>query len=151
MADATVKIDLDAGGVNAGLERLKASALALDVATKRLEATWEDAGDAFEEGAQKLLDARNRADEFGASIGQQRAVVEAATRAAERYNKPLAITARFMEELVIETQDATKAGAPVVGRVPAPLADGKYTLHWTAASGDGHAVKGSFGFAIKSH
>ncbi len=49
------------------------------------------------------------------------------------------------------TQDATKAGAPVVGRVPAPLADGKYTLHWTAASGDGHAVKGSFGFAIKSH
>ena len=109
MADATVKIDLDAGGVNAGLERLKASALALDVATKRLEATWEDAGDAFEEGAQKLLDARNRADEFGASIGQQRAVVEAATRAAERYNKPLAITARFMEELVIETQDATKA------------------------------------------
>lgn len=49
------------------------------------------------------------------------------------------------------TQDATKAGAPVVGRVPAPLADGKYTLHWTAASGDGHTVKGSFGFTIKSH
>ena len=48
------------------------------------------------------------------------------------------------------TQDATKAGAPVVGRVPAPLADGKYTLHWTAASGDGHAVKGSFSFTIQS-
>ncbi len=49
------------------------------------------------------------------------------------------------------TQDATKAGAPVVGRVPAPLADGTYKLHWTAASGDGHAVKGSFSFTIKSH
>ena len=48
------------------------------------------------------------------------------------------------------TQDATKAGAPVVGRLPAPLADGKYTLHWTAASGDGHAVKGSFSFTIQS-
>lgn len=49
------------------------------------------------------------------------------------------------------TQDATKAGAPVVGRVPAPLADGTYKLYWTAASGDGHAVKGSFSFTIKSH
>ena len=48
------------------------------------------------------------------------------------------------------TQDASVADAPVVGRVPAPLADGTYTVHWTAASRDGHAVKGSFGFAIKA-
>jgi methionine-rich copper-binding protein CopC len=48
------------------------------------------------------------------------------------------------------TQDATRADAPVVGRVPAPLADGKYTVNWTAASGDGHAVKGAFSFTIKS-
>lgn len=48
------------------------------------------------------------------------------------------------------TQDASAADAPVVGRVPAPLADGTYTLHWTAASRDGHAVKGSFGFTIKA-
>lgn len=48
------------------------------------------------------------------------------------------------------TQNASVAGAPVVGRVPAPLADGTYTVHWTAASGDGHAVKGSFGFTIKA-
>ena len=49
------------------------------------------------------------------------------------------------------TQDATKADAPVVGRVPTPLVDGTYTVQWTAASGDGHAVKGTFGFTIKSH
>ena len=49
------------------------------------------------------------------------------------------------------TQDATRTGAPVVGRVPAPLANGTYKLHWTAASADGHAVKGSFGFTIRSH
>ena len=48
------------------------------------------------------------------------------------------------------TQDASAADAPVVGRVPSPLADGTYTLHWTAASRDGHAVKGSFGFTIKA-
>lgn len=48
------------------------------------------------------------------------------------------------------TQDAGAADAPVVGRVPAPLADGTYTVHWTAASRDGHAVKGSFGFTIKA-
>lgn len=48
------------------------------------------------------------------------------------------------------SQDASVAGAPVVGRVPAPLADGTYTVHWTAASGDGHAVKGSFGFTIRA-
>lgn len=49
------------------------------------------------------------------------------------------------------TQAASVADAPVVARVPARLADGTYTLHWTAASGDGHAVKGSFGFTIMSH
>jgi hypothetical protein len=48
------------------------------------------------------------------------------------------------------TQNASVADAPVVGRVPAPLADGTYTVHWTAASGDGHSVKGSFGFTIKA-
>lgn len=48
------------------------------------------------------------------------------------------------------TQDASKADAPVVGRVPAPLADGRYTVNWTAASGDGHAVKGTFSFTIGS-
>ena len=48
------------------------------------------------------------------------------------------------------TQDATKANAPVVGRVPTPLADGVYTVNWTAASADGHAVKGTFNFTIRS-
>ena len=48
------------------------------------------------------------------------------------------------------TQDATKADAPVVGRVPTPLANGNYTVNWTVASGDGHAVKGTFSFTIKS-
>ncbi len=46
------------------------------------------------------------------------------------------------------TQAADVANAPVVASIASPLADGTYTLHWTAASGDGHAVKGSFSFTV---
>jgi hypothetical protein len=85
------------------------NAQTLAVGMGRLDKAWQSSEGAFDEGAQKLQDLRNRADEFGASIEEQRQLVDLAARAAENYNKPLAITARFLEELTIETQDASKA------------------------------------------
>lgn len=32
--------------------------------------------------------------------------------------------------------------------VPEPLPDGRYTVSWVTSSGDGHPVKGEFGFRI---
>jgi methionine-rich copper-binding protein CopC len=53
---------------------------------------------------------------------------------------------------VVTTAALTQAageGTPVVARITGPVADGVYTVNWSAASGDGHAVKGSFGFTVK--
>lgn len=53
---------------------------------------------------------------------------------------------------VVTTAALTQAAAenaPVVARITGAMADGAYTVNWSAASGDGHAVKGSFGFTVK--
>jgi methionine-rich copper-binding protein CopC len=42
------------------------------------------------------------------------------------------------------------AAAPVTATLAAPVGDGVYTVHWTAASKDGHAVKDSYSFTIRS-
>lgn len=81
----------------------------LTVAQVKLKKIWEDSTGTYDEAAQKLHDVRNRADEFGATLGEQQAAIDAAAEAARKYNKPLAITARFMEELVIETQNTSEA------------------------------------------
>ena len=47
------------------------------------------------------------------------------------------------------TQIAAQTDAPVVARITGPVAPGSYTVNWSAASGDGHAVKGSFGFRVR--
>ena len=46
-------------------------------------------------------------------------------------------------------QDTT-AGAPVSAPMPASLTDGAYTVHWSTASKDGHVVRGSFAFRLKT-
>ena len=45
-------------------------------------------------------------------------------------------------------QDPGKTDAPVTATITHPLAAGTYTVHWTAASRDGHAVKGSYTFQV---
>ncbi len=47
------------------------------------------------------------------------------------------------------TRDDSKPNEPVVARITGPVADGVYTVNWSAASGDGHPVKGSFNFTVK--
>ena len=47
------------------------------------------------------------------------------------------------------TQIAAQTDAPVVARIAGPVAPGSYTVNWSAASGDGHAVRGSFGFTVR--
>lgn len=48
------------------------------------------------------------------------------------------------------TRDDSKKDSPVVARLVTDLADGAYVVNWTAASADGHAVKGSYRFFVKS-
>lgn len=48
------------------------------------------------------------------------------------------------------TQSTAGTEAPVVARITGPVAPGRYTVNWSAASGDGHAVKGSFGFTVRA-
>jgi len=42
------------------------------------------------------------------------------------------------------------ADAPVVYAVMQTLGAGKYTVDWTVAGKDGHAVKGSYSFVVKA-
>lgn len=48
------------------------------------------------------------------------------------------------------TRDDSRKDPPVVARLVTDLADGAYVVNWTAASADGHAVKGSYRFFVKS-
>lgn len=48
------------------------------------------------------------------------------------------------------TRNAAVPDAPVVVRITGPVVDGVQTVHWSAASGDGHAVRGSFSFTVKT-
>lgn len=48
------------------------------------------------------------------------------------------------------TRDDAQKDAPVVGRLVTNLADGAYAVRWTAASKDGHPVRGTFFFTVKS-
>ncbi len=47
------------------------------------------------------------------------------------------------------TVDEAKKGAPIVIPVTGAMGPGAYTVNWTVASDDGHAVKGTFGFVVK--
>ena len=47
------------------------------------------------------------------------------------------------------TRDDAATDAPVVVRITGPVVDGVQTVNWSAASGDGHPVKGSFTFTAK--
>lgn len=40
---------------------------------------------------------------------------------------------------------------PLVAPVTTPLANGAYTVHWTATSKDGHVVKGTFAFRVRTN
>lgn len=44
----------------------------------------------------------------------------------------------------------TAAKAPIVAPVTGPMTPGVYTVKWTTASKDGHAVSGSFGFTVRA-
>jgi copper transport protein len=46
------------------------------------------------------------------------------------------------------TRIAGESAATMMAQVPAPVAAGTYTVRWTAAADDGHAMKGSFSFVI---
>lgn len=48
------------------------------------------------------------------------------------------------------TRDDSKPDSPVVGRLVTELPDGAYAVRWTAAAKDGHPVKGTFFFNVKS-
>ncbi|MDZ7592522.1 MAG: copper resistance protein CopC [Rubrivivax sp.] len=48
------------------------------------------------------------------------------------------------------TRDDAKPDAPVVARLVTELANGVYTVNWTAGSADGHAVKGAYRFTVKT-
>lgn len=44
---------------------------------------------------------------------------------------------------------AETADAPVTAPLPSGLADGKYVVHWSTASKDGHVVRDSFAFTLR--
>jgi len=48
------------------------------------------------------------------------------------------------------TRDAKNSAATLVARITTPLAAGTYTVNWTAASADGHPVKGSYRFTLRA-
>lgn len=56
--------------------------------------------------------------------------------------KPLALAAL--------TRDAKGSAATLVARITTPLAAGTYTVNWTAASADGHPVKGTYSFTVRA-
>lgn len=45
-------------------------------------------------------------------------------------------------------QQGTGATAPLVATLPAPLANGRYSVTWRTMSTDGHAVNGTFAFTV---
>jgi hypothetical protein len=63
----------------------------------------------YDEAGQKLLDVRNRLDEYGASAEQQAAALGLLARTATTSTLPLSKQALVLEELVIEFQDADRA------------------------------------------
>jgi methionine-rich copper-binding protein CopC len=44
---------------------------------------------------------------------------------------------------------AETADAPVTAPLPAALGDGRYVVHWSTASKDGHVVRDSFAFTLR--
>ncbi len=42
------------------------------------------------------------------------------------------------------------ADAPIVAKIPRPLAAGAYKVTWKAMSKDGHVINGAFGFKVSS-
>ncbi len=48
------------------------------------------------------------------------------------------------------SRDDAKKDSPVVAHLMTELPDGAYAVNWTAASADGHAVRGSYRFFVKS-
>lgn len=48
---------------------------------------------------------------------------------------------------VTRTPDVKES--PVVARITGTLVPGVYTVHWTVAGADGHAVKGSYAFTLR--
>lgn len=59
----------------------------------------------------------------------------------------LATTAGAAVPLDALTRDAAK-DAPLVAKLPKPLAVGAYKVTWKAMSKDGHVVNGTFGFRV---
>lgn len=56
-------------------------------------------------------------------------------------------------EVAVETGPLTRAeaaDAPIVAPLVAPLRDGNYTVTWSTASADGHPVRGTFRFTVRS-
>ncbi len=49
--------------------------------------------------------------------------------------------------LTAVTRDAAK-DAPLVAKIPKPLAAGAYVVTWKTMSKDGHVVNGTFGFGV---
>lgn len=48
------------------------------------------------------------------------------------------------------TRDDSKPDQPVVAVLLAELPSGVYTVNWSAASGDGHPVRGGYRFTVKT-
>jgi len=55
-----------------------------------------------------------------------------------------------VRKLSAAAMGGSAADAPVVYAVMETLGAGKYTVDWTVAGKDGHAVKGSYSFVVKA-
>ncbi len=55
-----------------------------------------------------------------------------------------------VRKLSAAAMGGSAADAPVVYAVMQTLGAGKYTVDWTVAGKDGHAVKGSYSFVVKA-
>lgn len=50
----------------------------------------------------------------------------------------------------VETEKASVDGATMTGKIAAPLVNGEYTVKWTIIGADGHAIDGSYTFAVNA-
>ena len=90
-------------------QRLETDANALTEALDRMAKSGFRGGEAVEEAAQKLVDVSKKAGEFGATMEQAEQLLQQVADAAAQTGRPIALVARHMEELLIETQDAAKS------------------------------------------
>lgn len=75
----------------------------------KLATRLDDLGAAHEESSQKVVDALNRYSEFGASVDQQRTLLNRLAQVSAKTGTEIALVARHAEELANELQDPAAA------------------------------------------